>query len=79
MMVQQKNRFEGSRRQKRAALVRILLDAGAPVSLEEATAVLGQQELAAGRPEPAASLVAELLDELAAEGMCRSRGESWSC
>lgn len=73
------SRFEGSRRQKRAALVRILLDAGAPVSLEEATAVLGQQELAAGRPEPAASLVAELLDELAAEGMCRSRGESWSC
>lgn len=75
--------FEGSRRQKRAALVRLLLEAreaGLPgLSLDDAVVALGAIEAAAGRPEPPAALVEGLLDELSAEGFCL-RGEGvWSC
>ena len=75
--------FEGSRRQKRAALVRLLLEAreaGLPgLSLADATSALGAQERAKRRPEPAAKLVQELLSELADEGFCRGGDGLWSC
>ncbi len=77
------SRFEGSRRQKRAALVRLLLEAreaGLPgLSLDDAVAALGAQETGAGRPEPAPADVEGLLDELAAEGFCRRTGLFWAC
>lgn len=75
--------FEGSRRQKRAALVRLLLEArevgAGGLALEDAVASLGEQEAVKGRPEPAAGLVEELLEELAAEGFCRRGDGMWSC
>ena len=74
--------FEGSRRQKRAILVRLLLEArdGVPsgLTLEEAAAQLGQMELEAGRPEPSLGLVLELLEELGREGFCHSCGGRWN-
>lgn len=81
--------FEGSRRQKRAILVRLLLEArdaafqkdpaaAGGLTLEEAAAQLGQKELAAGRSEPSVGLVAELLEELEREGFCRSCGGRWN-
>ncbi|MDJ1122647.1 adenine glycosylase [Olsenella sp. YH-ols2217] len=77
------SRFEGSRRQKRAALVRLLLEAreaGLPgLSLDDAVAALGAQETGAGRPEPAPADVEGLLDELAAEGFCQRTGLFWAC
>ncbi|MEY8437381.1 adenine glycosylase [Atopobiaceae bacterium 24-176] len=75
--------FEGSRRQKRAALVRLLLEAreaGLPgLTLADAVASLGAQERAKGRPEPPAKLVQELLSQLAEEGFCRGGDGLWSC
>lgn len=77
------SRFEGSRRQKRAALVRLLLEARETgllgLSLDDAATALGAQELAAGRPEPAPGDVEALLDELTAEGFCRREGLFWTC
>ncbi len=78
--------FEGSRRQKRAILVRLLLEArdlaasggAGGLTLEEAAAQLGQKELEAGRPEPRVGLVAELLEELEREGFCHSCGGRWN-
>ncbi|MDO4849996.1 MAG: adenine glycosylase [Coriobacteriia bacterium] len=65
------SRFEGSRRQKRAALVRALL----------ARRAGGAEELAVGVAaegiELDARFAAELLDELAAEGFCRREGDAW--
>lgn len=76
------SRFEGSRRQKRAALVRLLLEAreaGLPgMSLEEAQASLAAQEAAAGRPEPSVGDVLGLLEGLEADGLCRRCGAVWA-
>ena len=77
------SKFEGSRRQKRAELVRLLLAAreeggeGA-LSLDMATARLSGVEREAGRPEVDAQLVAELLSELSREGFCRASERGWS-
>ena len=71
------SRFEGSRRQKRAELVRLLLahpegvDAG--LLHHELTAI----ELEAGREAVDAELVDELLSELAREGFCHSHESVW--
>ncbi len=74
--------FEGSRRQKRAELLRRLLEArevGLPgLSAEDAEEELAAFELAHGRSAPATSLVRELLDELADEGFCTLVGERYS-
>ena len=67
------SRFEGSRRQKRAEIVRILLDAhrdGRGLALEEVASALDRAERAASRPPVEAKLVEELLDALVAEGFC---------
>ncbi|MCH3967543.1 MAG: adenine glycosylase [Atopobiaceae bacterium] len=68
------SRFEGSRRQKRAALVRLLLDArtaaAGPLTTEALAQALTAQEVAAGRdPVPAAD-VDGILSDLAHEGFC---------
>ncbi len=71
------SKFEGSRRQKRAALVRMLLEAsqlGEGISAAAAARVLDEAELAAGRGEVGESMARELLEELAAEGFCRQVG-----
>lgn len=75
------SRFEGSRRQKRAALVRILLDAhatGEPLPTEALHARLGAQELAAGRPAPDPQTVQDILTDLAKEGFCACTGGLWA-
>ena len=65
------SRFEGSRRQKRAALVRALLARRAADAEELAADVAGEGiELAPG-------LAAELLAELASEGFCRCEDGVW--
>lgn len=72
------SKFEGSYRQKRAELVRILLDAkpGA-ISLDDARAKLNAKELAAGREEVSTELVQKLLKDLTKEGFCSQIGQMW--
>ena len=70
------SKFEGSRRQKRACIVRLLLDAGAAgdgvgLSAEEICAGVNEAERAAGRDPVDAALVASILGDLAREGFCR--------
>ena len=75
------SRFEGSHRQKRAEMVRLLLAhradpaGGAP---EDALAKeLSQLEQKAGRTAIGAKDARALLLELAAEGFCRQEGSIW--
>ena len=74
------SRFEGSHRQKRAELVRILLDhradGGAPVATltEELSAV----ELKAGRGALSQAEVDDLIGELGREGFCYFDGVNWT-
>ena len=71
-------RFEGSHRQKRAELLRVLLaHRGEPVSLEVLVAELSAVELEAGRAEVSAGDVADLVQELEREGFCRADGAGW--
>ena len=74
------SRFEGSHRQKRAAIVRMLLDArasGSGVEPVDAAEALTAAELKAGRP-PVDELYAErILAELASEGFCHEEGGLW--
>lgn len=74
------SRFEGSRRQKRAAIVRILLEAQAHGEALDFSAIkerLNMQELAAGRECVQSQLVAAILHDLTQEGFCVQNGESW--
>ncbi len=74
------SRFEGSRRQKRAALVRLLLashDVGEALPTEALYANLAQDELAAGRPSPTPELVQDILADLAREGFCTQNARGW--
>ncbi len=64
------SKFEGSHRQKRAALVRALLANRAGLALDQATAQISAQEKSCGRPALAKKDVAELLAELDKEGFC---------
>lgn len=68
------SRFEGSRRQKRAEVVRILLDAKAVGEDDMGTAAvhatLDAVERAAGRPTVDEALVASILRDLEREGFC---------
>ena len=71
-------RFEGSHRQKRAMVVRIVLAHRDGVTLDEACRELSAQEREAGRgPVPEADVKA-LLEELAAEGFCHQEGDFWT-
>ena len=73
--------FEGSRRQKRAALVRILLAArgSAPqgLTLETLAQGLSEAELAAGRAAVDPQAVASIMEDLAREGFCTLEGGLW--
>lgn len=73
--------FEGSRRQKRAELVRLLLSDrqdGAPgATAGDLTARLSAVEQEAGRPAVDRSLVEGLLAKLASEGFCGEKDGLW--
>lgn len=69
--------FEGSRRQKRAAIVRCLLEAGeSGLNEDEARAALDEMEARAGRPAVASELVRSILEDLAREGFCSRRADA---
>ena len=75
------SKFEGSRRQKRAEVVRILLDAqaagGMALSAPEVRARLDVVECAAGRVPVEAELVTSILSDLSREGFCREADGGW--
>lgn len=75
------SKFEGSRRQKRAHIVRMLLAArdGRPagITLAEAVAGVNEMEAAAGREPVDHDLVAGILADLEREGFCRVGGDRW--
>lgn len=75
------SRFEGSHRQKRAELVRILLahrgDAPGGVDLGTVAAELASAEEKAGRRGVKTADVRALLEELAREGFCREETGGW--
>ena len=65
------SRFEGSHRQKRAVLVRLLLAAGIEgVSVADAALELTEFEAKAGRAAVTEAAASGILEELAAEGFC---------
>jgi A/G-specific adenine glycosylase len=68
--------FEGSRRQKRARLLRAVI-AAPGLSADSYTAGLGAPERAAGRPEPEPAEVLDLLEALAADGFLVREGDGW--
>lgn len=75
------SRFEGSFRQKRAEVVRILLaarEAGVSLTTERVDALLAQEELACGRPEPGRDVTEAVLDALEREGLCAQTPDGWS-
>ena len=71
------SRFEGSRRQKRAELVRLLLAHPEGADTELLCAELSAVELEAGRDAVDQAFVDELLAELAREGFCHSHESVW--
>ena len=71
------SKFEGSHRQKRAFLLRRLLEAAATV--EQLTDELSATEVAAGRDTLAAEDVQAILEELRAEGFAVYEGGTWRC
>ena len=71
------SRFEGSRRQKRAELVRLLLAHPEGAGAELLNRELSALELEAGRSAVDPELVDELLSELAREGFCHSHESVW--
>lgn len=67
--------FEGSRRQKRAELVRIVLAAGPEgIDAEDAGALLNETERRAGRDGVGDEEIASIIDDLASEGFFRRVG-----
>lgn len=75
------SRFEGSHRQKRAAALRLLLEAraaGAPgLTSADVSRELTRSELAAARPPISEPDAAALLTELSSEGFCREANDLW--
>ena len=75
------SRFEGSHRQKRAELLRLLLshrdDAPGGADLGTLAAELASEELEAGRSEVKTADVQALLEELSREGFCREEHGIW--
>ncbi len=68
--------FEGSRRQKRARLLRLVMERPGAV-LDDYAAALSEAELAADRSVLSAGEVSELLEELAAEGFIACEDGGW--
>lgn len=75
------SKFEGSRRQKRAEAVRMLLEAQAQgmagVTTGAVTMRLSEVELAAGRPSVDEALAASILEDLEREGFCCREDGAW--
>ena len=71
------SKFEGSRRQKRAEIVRQLLAAPEGLDSDAVLAGLNGVETAAGRPAVEATLADSILSDLEREGFCRREGERW--
>lgn len=71
------SRFEGSNRQKRAVLVRILLAYREGISTEDLASELNRAELLAGREALPPSDVEMLLAELQKEGFCTRESGLW--
>ena len=74
------SKFEGSRRQKRAAIVRLLLDAqarGERLETAEVWMLLNEAEREAGRPVVERELVSSILSDLEREGFCAERDGAW--
>ena len=74
------SRFEGSRRQKRAELVRVLLDArrlGVALTRDDLARELDAVEVAAGRPPVDGDELDRILAELEREGFCARDGEAY--
>ena len=74
------SRFEGSHRQKRAEVVRLLLEAhqlGTGLDEESVLDGIARAEAAAGRPAPDPREILAILDELVAEGFCRMQDGAW--
>ena len=71
-------RFEGSHRQKRAEVVRLLLaHRSGGASLEELTTELSLVEEEAGREPVSSATVEAMLEELAREGFCARVDDTW--
>ncbi len=70
------SKFEGSHRQKRAFILRCVLEGAA--NFEQLAAALDAEELAAGRERVSADELRSVLHELAAEHMIEQRGELWA-
>jgi len=68
--------FEGSRRQKRAWLLRAVIAAPGQIA-EQYACDLAAAERAAGRDEPTLEEVAALLEDLVSEGFLAQRGGCW--
>ena len=76
--VRQVPRFEGSHRQKRAALLRVLLAHGSSgVDIATVCEELGKEEAGAGRSPLGEKDVRSLLEELSVEGFCRQERGVW--
>ena len=74
------SRFEGSHRQKRAELVRVLLDArrlGVALTRDDLARELDAVEIAAGRPPVDGDELDRILAELEREGFCARDGEAY--
>lgn len=75
------SRFEGSRRQKRAEIVRVLLDAQASgegaIGTDAVTERLNAVEREAGRAPVDSKVAAEILEALEREGFCCREDASW--
>ena len=69
----QQSKFEGSRRQKRAELVRVVL-AQQEITFSDACAALNEFEQAHGRGEVDPDLVRSILDDLVREGFFKVHG-----
>ncbi len=75
------SRFEGSFRQKRAEVVRILLAAretGLVLSTDQVDALLTEEETASGRPAPGRETTVAVLEALRREGLCVETPDGWS-
>lgn len=71
------SKFEGSHRQKRAYLLRRVIDDA--LSTEDLARDLAQSERTSGRQEPSVEEVRAILDELEREGFVMRRGDAWLC
>ncbi len=67
--------FEGSRRQKRAEMLRIVLD-NPGLTLDEAQLRLNEVEAASGRGEVDRALFESIVDDLTSEGFFKREGET---